>query len=82
MKVWIIETGEDCEGGQIVGVYATRDLAKAEFLDEAGSLCERFGEPGFDQALEDGEGSIYLHSGCVWLTLSNYEVKTQEAIGL
>jgi hypothetical protein len=28
VKVWIVESGEQCEGGSVVGVYATETLAR------------------------------------------------------
>ena len=76
-QVWIIEMGEDHEGSMILGVYATRELARGDFLKYAQNLGERFGGDGFDRAESEANGSIYLHNGCDNLTLRPYGMLTQ-----
>ena len=62
--VWIIEAGEDHEGGLIIGVFANREDAVEAFSAEC------------PQPLPSRTaGSLYGHSGCDWWKLSSYEVR-------
>lgn len=75
--VWILETGEDSEGGRILGVYGSKDAAFADFATEAADLHGRFAGRGIDEADQRQEdGSLYLHAGCDWLSLTPHEVIT------
>ncbi|MFJ4682046.1 hypothetical protein [Streptomyces sp. NPDC088789] len=33
--VWVLSTGEDHEGGLVLGVYASKDAAKGPFIEAA-----------------------------------------------
>lgn len=80
-EVWIMETGEDHEGGRILGVYADKGLAFADFAREAGDLNGRFGGMSIDQADQREDGSLYLHAGCDWLTLAPHPVIAVPQVG-
>jgi hypothetical protein len=72
-EVWILQRGEDHEGGFIIGVYESKEAAFADFAADAHSLHERFNR-GLDAAEQQADGTLYLHSGCDWLTLSPHAV--------
>ena len=79
MKVWILTAGEDHEGGQVDSVYAERDLAAGRFMEMAKELAERFGR-GLDEPMASIDGSLYIHSGCDWVSLDPHELIGQLAI--
>ena len=74
-EVWILEEGEDYEGGRVLGVYGTKEAAFADFAAQAASLHGRF-SMGIDQAEQSADGSLRLHSGCDWLTLTPHAIIT------
>lgn len=78
-RVWILEAGEDSEGGRVLGVYQDKDLAFSDFYTEATALHTRFGS-GIDKATQDEDGSLYIHSGCDWVTLTPHDVVQRPAI--
>lgn len=72
-EVWILSQGEMHEGGEVLGVYATRDAAKGAFAQAAQALPF-----GIDDAHQDREtGAIRLDAGCDWLALDPHEVTTR-----
>lgn len=75
MQVWVMERGEKYEGGRVVGIYATRDMARADVLDGMKDLA-RFRDAA-GRAEVEADGSLYMESGCDWLTLTPYEVQGQ-----
>lgn len=79
MKVWILTAGEDHVGGQVDSVYAERDLAAGRFMEMAKDLSERF-RKGLDQPMVSDDGSLYIHSGCDWVSLDPHDLIEQKAI--
>lgn len=79
MKVWILTAGEDHVGGQVDSVYAERDLAAGRFMEMAKELSERF-RKGLDSPMESIDGSLYIHSGCDWVSLDPHDLIEQNAI--
>ncbi|MFD7978851.1 hypothetical protein [Streptomyces sp. NPDC059071] len=73
--VWLLESGEDHEGGTVLGAFATRDAAKGAFVEAAQRMPF-----ALDDAREDDDGSLHLHGGCDWLSLRPYPVQTQTEI--
>ncbi|MDF2708141.1 MAG: hypothetical protein K0R62_3793 [Nonomuraea muscovyensis] len=73
--VWILESGEDHEGGAVLGVFNTRDTAMGAFVEAAQRMPF-----GLDDAREEADGSLRLHGGCDWLSLGPYPVQTQAAL--
>ena len=73
--VWLLEFGEDHEGGAVLGVFATRETAKGAFVEAAKRMPF-----ALDDAREDDDGSLRLHGGCDWLSLRPYPVQTQDEI--
>lgn len=73
-EVWILETGEDHEGGQVLGVYGSKDAAFADFATQAVELDSRFAGRGIDVADQAEDGRLYLHAGCDWLSLTPHAV--------
>jgi hypothetical protein len=73
--VWVLSSGEDHEGGYILGVYATKDLAKGPFLEAAEDIPF-----DLDNAWQDGDGSVSVHGGCDWVSLKPYPLVTQLAV--
>jgi acyl-coenzyme A synthetase/AMP-(fatty) acid ligase len=63
-------SGEDHEGGNVLGVFADREQAKGAFVEAARNIPF-----AIDGAREDEDGSIHLHGGCDWLSLSQEVVQ-------
>lgn len=80
MKVWVLTAGEDHGGGHVDSVYAERELAAGRFMEMAKELSERF-RLGLDVPVSAGDGSLYIHSGCDWVSLDPHDVVEQQAIG-
>ncbi|MFJ2067050.1 hypothetical protein ACIOIM_29185 [Streptomyces albidoflavus] len=74
-QVWLLMQGEDHEGGDVLGVFVTRDVARGEFIAAARRLHFEI-----DGAEEREGGSLHLHAGCDWLSLTPHAVATTEAI--
>lgn len=77
MQVWILSKGEFNEGGRILGVYADKELAFADFTTAAREIHDAFTVAGTDQ---DDDGGVHLHGGCDWLSLEPYDVLAQPQI--
>jgi hypothetical protein len=73
MRVWVMSKGEDHEGGEVLGVYATKDVARPDFEREAAAINSH---PAFrlDSAYVEPDGAVYVHGGCDWLRLDPHEV--------
>jgi hypothetical protein len=71
--VWILMTGEMHEGGDILGVFIDRDLARGQFVTAAQRIHESF---GIADLHEDEDGAIHLEGGCDWLSLEPRTVTT------
>lgn len=67
--VWILSKGEDYEGGRILGVYATKEAAKGQFLEAATSIPF-----DLDEAWQDDDGAVHVHGGCDWVSLEPHPV--------
>lgn len=62
--VWVLSTGEDHEGGEVLGVYATKEAAKRIPFD-------------LDNAWQDKEsGAVHAHGGCDWVSLEPHPLIT------
>jgi hypothetical protein len=72
--VWILAAGEDYEGGNVIGVYASKDLAQDDFLTAAKKIPF-----GIDKAWKDDE-AVHVHGGCDWVSLEPHTVKTQREL--
>lgn len=71
--VWILSTGEFGEGGQILGVYLDRDLARGALTEEAQKLQDRF---TISDARQDDDGTLHVEGGCDWIALEPHRVVT------
>lgn len=70
MQVWILMKGEDHEGGDVYGVFATKEDAKGPFVEAAQSIPFVI-----DEAWQDDEdGSVHVHGGCDWVSLEPHAV--------
>ncbi|MEU3261005.1 hypothetical protein ABZ694_24985 [Streptomyces albidoflavus] len=74
-QVWLLMQGEDHEGGNVLGVYATRAASRGGFIAAARRLHFEI-----DGAEEREGGSLHLHAGCDWLSLTPHAMTTAEAI--
>ncbi|MFF1358794.1 hypothetical protein [Streptomyces sp. NPDC058297] len=70
-QVWIVMTGELGDGGRIIGVYATRNLARGAFIEQAEEIHDRF---SIDEVEPHADGSISISGGCDWVELSPHTV--------
>jgi hypothetical protein len=73
--VWILATGEDYEGGTVLGVYTTKEAAKGPFVEAARRIPF-----DLDQAWQDEEsGAVHAHGGCDWVSLEPHPlISTQQ----
>lgn len=79
-SVWILEAGEDYEGGSVKGVYTDRDLAADDFLDLVRNLA-RYNSLDVDRSGEDPDTcDLYVHGGCDWISLTRYSVTTRRQL--
>ncbi|MEU3282887.1 hypothetical protein [Streptomyces antibioticus] len=63
--VWVLATGEDHEGGEVLGVYASKEAAKGPFVEAAKRIPF-----DLDRAWQDEEsGAVHAHGGCDWVSL-------------
>ncbi len=72
--VWILSTGEDCEGGSVSGVYTEKELAFGDFLAAARLLYHNV------TAWGTSGGGVYAHGGCDWVELAPHTVVERHAI--
>jgi hypothetical protein len=73
--VWILAAGEDYEGGNVIGVYATKNLAQDDFLTAAKKIPF-----GIDKAWKDDDEAVHVHGGCDWVSLEPHTVTTQRQL--
>lgn len=73
--IWILSKGEQHEGGEVLGVYADRDLARGHFLTEAQSMCFPIKD-----AQQDPNGAIHLYAGCDYLALEPHPLIARNEI--
>lgn len=62
--VWVLCKGEDHEGGDVLGVYASKEAAKGPFVAAAQSIPF-----DLDSAWQDDDGAVHVHGGCDWVSL-------------
>lgn len=74
-EVWILSKGEQHEGGEVLGVYADKELAKGQFLQEARALSF-----AIDDAQQDANGAIHLYAGCDFLALEPHRLIVRNEI--
>ncbi|NUP39499.1 MAG: hypothetical protein HOY76_21430 [Streptomyces sp.] len=73
--VWILSKGEHHEGGDVIAVFADRDLARGQFTHEAQNMAF-----AIDDARQDEDGSIHLDAGCDWLALEPHPLITAQQL--
>lgn len=74
-QVWILSKGERGNGGDVVGVYADRDLAKGQFVTEARAMHFTI-----DGAEQGADGELYLTAGCDFLELRPHQLIVRNEI--
>lgn len=70
--VWLLSSGEDHEGGYVLGIYATKDAAKGPFIDAASDIPF-----DLDEAWQDDDGAVRVYGGCDWVSLKPYPLITR-----
>jgi hypothetical protein len=73
--VWVLSKGEDHEGGDVLGVYASKDTAKGPFAEAAQSIPF-----DLDSAWQDEDGAVHAHGGCDWVSLEPHTIVTRTQI--
>lgn len=74
--VWVLMQGERSEGGDVLGVFATRDAAKGKFLSALASLPFEV-----NHIWRDGDtDAAHVEAGCDWLSLEPHEVRSQSEL--
>lgn len=69
--VWVLAQGEDHESGTVLGVYASKEIAKGPFLKAV------LGIPfEVDSAWQDDGGAVHAHGGCDWVSLEPHPLIT------
>jgi hypothetical protein len=72
-EVWLVEAGEDYEGGSVLGVYSTKELAMSALEEKRTILLKRFdGNNDWAKVSEIEHGSF--HSGCDWYSIDRYTI--------
>ena len=74
--VWILARDEMHEGGDVIGVYATRDAAKGDFL----VAVQRLPFEVHGAWRDEDTGAIRLEAGCDWVSLEPHDVQQQTAL--
>ncbi|MEV0015433.1 hypothetical protein [Streptomyces tendae] len=58
--VWVLSKGEDHEGGDVLGVFASKGVARGPFAEAARSIPF-----DLDSAWQDDDtGAVHAHGGC------------------
>lgn len=73
--VWVLSTGEDSEGGYILGVYASKNAAKGPFVEAAKKIPF-----DLDRVWQDDDGAVNAHGGCDWVALEPHPLVTQTQV--
>ena len=73
--VWVLSTGEDHEGGDVLGVYATKEIAKGPFAEAARNIPF-----DLDGAWLDEDGAVHAHGGCDWVSLVPHQLVSREQL--
>ena len=73
--VWVLSKGEDHEGGEVLGVFATKDVARGPFTEAARSIPF-----DLDAAWQDDDGAVHAHGGCDWVSLEPHPLVTVQQI--
>ena len=73
--VWVLSTGEDHEGGDVLGVYATKEIAKGPFTEAARNIPF-----DLDGAWQDEDGAVHAHGGCDWVSLVPHPLVSREQL--
>lgn len=71
--VWVLSSGEDHEGGNVLGVYASKEAAKGPFYLAARSIPFDLDDAWQD----DTTGAVHAHGGCDWVSLEPHALITQ-----
>lgn len=69
--VWILSHGEYGEGGTVLGVYASKEAAKGDFVAAAHGIPF-----GVDGAWQDDDGAVHAHGGRDWVSLEPHPLIT------
>lgn len=70
MYVWALQSGEAHQGGRIIGLYMTKQDARADFTRAARDMDVTVGEDAWE-----GHGPVRVRDDCDWLALESVEVK-------
>lgn len=73
--VWVLSSGEDHEGGAVLGVYASKEAARGPFITAAHRIPF-----DLDNAWQDQDGAVHAHGGCDWVSLEPHQVITAPQI--
>ncbi|MFG2526162.1 hypothetical protein [Streptomyces sp. NPDC048527] len=73
--VWILTTGELYEGGTVQGVYATKDLAKDDFLTAVQRIPF-----AIDKAWVDDDQAVHVEGGCDFVDLVPHTVTVRREL--
>lgn len=73
--VWVLSTGEDHEGGDVLGVYASKEAAKGPFAEAARNIPF-----DLDGAWQDEDGAVHAHGGCDWVSLVPHPLVSREQL--
>lgn len=70
--VWVLSSGEDHEGGTVLGVFASKSAARGPFAEAACDIPF-----DLDDAWQTKDGAVHAHGGCDWVSLEPHPVITQ-----
>jgi hypothetical protein len=72
-EVWLFEAGQDYEGGSVLGVFSTKELAMSALEEKRTILLERFEGCDWAKQVSEIEGGTF-HCGCDWFSIDRYTI--------
>lgn len=72
-EVWLFEAGEDYEGGSVLGVFSTKELAMSALEEKRTILLEITEGVSNCYRVSEIEGGTF-HCGCDWYSIDRYTI--------
>lgn len=76
MKVYAVQTGEDYEGGYVIALFATLELAK-RYVDAKLIIDSYDGRDKWEVIEASREDYFKWHRGCDWLEICEMQVHSE-----
>lgn len=73
-QVWVMTKGEIGDGGNVLGVYTTKDAAFGDFMAAAQDMSF-----ALEDVHGDENGAVHVHAGCDFLSLEPHDLRSASA---